>query len=111
MLVRDIYGKSYDLFGLDEDLIACSLGKATKSFYDGPTREEFAKKFKQEDLVRSILIMICYDISQIATLHAQIHGIKKLYFGGYFIHNCRLSMKYLKHGLSYWSQVIYFLLI
>lgn len=105
MLVRDIYGKSYDLFGLDEDVIACSLGKATKSFYDGPTREEFAKKFKQEDLVRSILIMICYDVSQIATLYAQIHGIKRLYFGGYFIHNCRLSMKYLKHGLSYWSQV------
>ncbi|CAF0848455.1 unnamed protein product [Brachionus calyciflorus] len=104
MLVKDIYGGSYDLLGLNDDLIASSLGKTTRSSHESVSREEYLKKFKQEDLARSVLIMICYDISQIATLHARIHNIDRIYFGGYFIHNCRVNMKFLKHGISYWSQ-------
>ena len=30
MLVKDIYGGSYDLLGLGDDLIASSLGKTTR---------------------------------------------------------------------------------
>lgn len=105
MLVKDIYGGNYDLLGLNDELIASSLGKTSRSSHDHITREENLKRFKQEDIVKSILMMICYDISQIATLHARIHGIDRIYFGGYFIHNCRINMKFLKHGISYWSQV------
>lgn len=110
MLVKDIYGGGYDALGLNDDLIASSMGKATRSTLDHVfSREEHLKKFKQEDIIKSILMMICYDISQIATLHARLYDIKKVYFGGYFIHNCRITMKFLKHGISYWSQVgIYF---
>ena len=105
MLVKDIYGGNYDLLGLDEELIASSLGKTTRSAHERVgTREEYLSKFKQEDLVKSILVMICYDLSQIASLHARIHDVKKIYFGGYFIHNSLLTMKFLKHGISYWSQ-------
>lgn len=106
MLVKDIYGGNYDALGLDNDLIASSLGKTTRSPMDiACTRGDHLNKFKQEDLVRSILIMICYDITQLATLYARLHNIKKVIFGGYFISKNLLTMKFLKHGICYWSQV------
>jgi type II pantothenate kinase len=111
MLIKDIYGGNYDALGLNNELIASTLGKATRSEMDCQggagceTREQHLAKFKQEDLVKSILLMICYDVTQIASLHARIHGIKRVYFGGYFIRNCRLTMKFLKHGIQFWSQV------
>jgi pantothenate kinase len=106
MLVKDIYGGGYDRLGLNEDLIASSLGKTTKSSLDTSlSREEHLKKFKQEDLIKSVLIMICYELSQLASLHARLHNIKQVYFGGYFIRKNFLTMKFLNHGISYWSQV------
>ena len=106
MLVRDIYGGNYDSLGLDNDLIASSLGKTTRSQLDtNCSREEHLNKFKQEDIVKSILIMICYDLSQLASLHAKIQNVKKVIFGGYFISKNLLTMRFLKHGISYWSQV------
>ena len=111
MLVRDIYGGNYDSLGLDNDLIASSLGKTTRSQLDtNCSREEHLNKFKQEDLVKSILIMICYDLSQLASLHAKIQNVKKVIFGGYFISKNLLTMRFLKHGISYWSQVKFFIL-
>lgn len=108
-LVKDIYGGNYDLLGLDNDLIASSLGKTTRSTLDNTcSREEHLNKFKQEDLVRSILIMICYDLSQLASLHARLHNIKKVVFGGYFISKNLLTMKLLKHGICFWSKVVIF---
>ena len=105
MLVKDIYGGNYDALGLNDELIASSLGKTARSVHESfSTRENHLNKFKQEDLVKSILVMICYDLSQIASLHARIHNVKKIYFGGYFIHNSTLLMKFLKHGINYWSQ-------
>jgi pantothenate kinase len=106
MLVKDIYGGNYDKLGLNDDLIASSLGKTTRSSLDTTcSREEHLNKFKQEDLVKSILIMICYDLSQLASLHARLNNIKRVYFGGYFIRKNLLTMKFLKHGIEYWSQV------
>jgi pantothenate kinase len=105
MLVKDIYGGSYDLVGLGDDLIASSFGKTTRSSSEKCSREEHLAKFKQEDLAKSLLLMICYDVSQIASLQARIHNINKVYFGGSFIRNCSITMQFLRHGISYWSQV------
>ena len=105
MLIKDIYGGNYDTLGLNNEIIASTMGKTTRSELDhGCSREEHVKRFKQEDLVKSILLMICYDVTQIASLHARLHGIKRVYFGGYFIRNCRLTMKFLKYGIEFWSQ-------
>lgn len=106
MLVRDIYGCGYDEPDLESELIASSLCKTTRSSLDTScSRENHLSKFKQADVITSILVMICYDLSQIASLHARIHNISRVFFGGYFVHNCGITMKFLKHGISYWSQV------
>lgn len=107
MLVKDIYGGGCSQsLGLDDNLIASSLGKATRSALDSSrcSREEYLSKFNQEDLVKSILIMICYELSQLASLHARLHDVKRVYFGGYFIRKNFLTMKFLKHGINFWSK-------
>lgn len=108
MLIKDIYGGNYEALGLDNELIASSMGKVTRSELDGlgGSREEYLKKFKQEDLVKSILLMICYDVTHLASLYARLYNIKRVYFGGYFIRTVRLTMRFLKYGISFWSQVI-----
>ena len=95
------------MVGLKDDLIASSIGKATRSPLDQYlTREEYLNKFNQADLMKSVLLMICYDISQLASLYARLYNIEKVYFGGYFIRHSFSIMKFLQFGVSYWSQVL-----
>ena len=110
MLVKDIYGGNYEAFNLDGNLLASTLGKTTRSRFDlnDDNREQYLTKFKQEDLIKSILMMICYNLAQLSTLYASLNNIKKVLFGGYFINNNELIMKILVHGIKYWSSVINF---
>nr|KAG5701424.1 hypothetical protein BaRGS_032756 [Batillaria attramentaria] len=96
MLVRDIYGGAYNNMGLAADIIASSFGKATR--IDG-------ENFQKEDLVRSLLLCISNDIGQIAYLQARLHGLTKIYFGGYFIRGHPLTMHTIGFAINYWSKV------
>ncbi|WAR27475.1 PANK4-like protein [Mya arenaria] len=102
MLVKDIYGGAYPLIGLPADLIASSFGKAARSPRQGQATEE--NVFKEEDVARSLLLSISNDIGQIAYLHAQLHGLKKIYFGGYFIRGHPLTMHTITYAINYWSK-------
>ncbi|XP_048247858.1 4'-phosphopantetheine phosphatase-like [Haliotis rufescens] len=99
MLVKDIYGGAYTSIGLPGDIIASSFGKAARSPKDKNT-----KSFKEEDLARSLLLSISNDIGQIAYLHARIHNLKKIYFGGYFIRGHPMTMHTITFAINYWSK-------
>ncbi|KAG6801295.1 pantothenate kinase 4 [Apis mellifera caucasica] len=98
MLVKDIYGGDYSSQGLSGNLIAASFGKAT--FYNSDGQP----KYSEADLVRSLLITISNDIGQIASLHATMHNMNKVYFGGYFLRNHPLSMHTISCSIKYWSR-------
>jgi pantothenate kinase len=66
------------------------------------------ENFKKEDIVRSLLLCISNDIGQIAYLQAQQHGLKKIYFGGYFIRGHPLTMHTIGFAINYWSKVATF---
>lgn len=100
MLVKDIYGGSYSTIGLPGDVIASSFGKAAWSPRD--MTEE--RSFKEADIARSLLLSISNDIGQIACLHAKIHGLKKVYFGGYFIRGHPLTMHTITYAINFWSK-------
>ncbi|KAH3813869.1 4'-phosphopantetheine phosphatase-like isoform X2 [Dreissena polymorpha] len=106
MLVKDIYGGAYSLIGLPADLIASSFGKAARSPRKSSHNniEETQTQFKEEDLARSLLLSISNDIGQIAYLHARLHGLKKIYFGGYFIRGHPLTMHTITYAINYWSK-------
>lgn len=62
------------------------------------------ENFRKEDLVRSLLLCISNDIGQIAYLQARLHGLTKIYFGGYFIRGHPLTMHTIGFAINYWSK-------
>lgn len=101
MLVRDIYGGAYDALKLPGDLTASSFGKTVRSPRDD---QDSATKFAEADIAKSLLHLICNDIGQIASLYAKLNGLKRLYFGGYFIRGNPVTMHSISYGINYWSK-------
>ncbi|ORX82130.1 fumble-domain-containing protein [Anaeromyces robustus] len=98
MLVGDIYGEDYSKIGLKSSTIASSCGKIFKK------KPEERKEFKEEDISRSLLYMISNNLSQIAYLMAQLHQVKRIYFGGCFIRGHPVIMNSLSFGIRFWSK-------
>jgi type II pantothenate kinase len=106
LLVGDIYGQAYNKIGLKSTHIASSFGKvykmkraAERDAEDGCNgdlkhREEAehvegaselphpAAGFRSEDISRSLLYAVSNNIGQLAYLHAEKHGLPRIYFGG-----------------------------
>ncbi|XP_005102785.1 4'-phosphopantetheine phosphatase [Aplysia californica] len=99
MLVKDIYGGNYGAIGLGADVIASSFGKAARS-----PRDTSVQQFKKEDVARSLLLCISNDIGQIAYLQAKLHGVKKIYFGGFFIRGHPFTMHTMTFAINFWSK-------
>ncbi|KAK3737322.1 hypothetical protein RRG08_067387 [Elysia crispata] len=99
MLVKDIYGGNYGEIGLRADVIASSFGKAARC-----ARDTSVPEFNKEDVVRSLLLCISNDIGQIAYLQARLHGVKKIYFGGFFIRGHPFTMHTMTFAINYWSK-------
>lgn len=110
LLVGDIYGKSYDKIGLKSNNIASSMGKVFKEVIDSEdksrklSREERLEKFNQNDIARSLLYAVSYNIGQIAYLQAQRYNLKKIYFAGSYIRNHFQTIRTLSFAIDFWSQ-------
>lgn len=101
MLVKDIYGGDYRVLGLPGDLIASSFGKAIHSSKDPDFN---AVRFSEEDIARSLLFTVSNDIGQISCLYAMLHGLNRIYFGGYFLRGHPLSMHTVSYAINFWGQ-------
>lgn len=125
MLVGDIYGSDYSKVGLPANTIASrfakkkkrkrekkinliilhllilehSVGKTIRKGQDGKTQD-----FKSEDIARSLLFMISNNIGQIAYLNALRFGIKRIYFGGFFIRDHPITMGCISYAINFWSS-------
>lgn len=44
------------------------------------------------------------NIGQIAYLNAQQHGLKRIYFGGFFIRGHPITMNTLSYAIDFWSN-------
>lgn len=126
MLVGDIYGEGYGKIGLKKETIASSFGKVYKKKReaereaedggglangDGAHADDAApedtqgegRSFRPEDVSRSLLYAVSYNIGQIAYLQSRHHGLNHLYFGGSFIRGHRQTMNTLSYAIEYWS--------
>ncbi|CCW62448.1 unnamed protein product [Phytomonas sp. EM1] len=56
------------------------------------------------DIVRSLLNMISGNVTQLAYLHAKIHGVKNIFFAGGFVRNNHLVCSLISATLLYWSS-------
>jgi len=100
MLVKDIYGGDYAIMGLPGDVPASSFGKAARTSRE----DKKGSLFESSDIVKSLLHMICNDIGQISSLYAQLHGLKRIFFGGYFIRGHPLTMYSISFAVNYFSK-------
>ena len=98
MLVGDIYGgRDYAKVGLSSTTIASSFGRVVM---DGGSLTDYNKA----DITLSLLRMISYNISHIATMTAVKHDLKRIYFGGYFIRGHAYTMNTISFAVDYWSK-------
>lgn len=112
MLVSDIYGSSEALnsLGLKSNTIASSFGKvfrkedSREGESSGGGRERRKKKFKQEDMCKSLLYAISNNIGQIAYMNAEKFGLDRIYFGGCFIRGHQATIATLSYAIRFWSK-------
>lgn len=131
MLVGDIYGTDYNKIGLKSSSIASSFAKVFQNRKSVPTnlqdettpimsREQSLdnikthtstediqnrnKKFRNEDISKSLLFAISNNIGQIAYLQAKIHNVQNIYFGGSYIRGHLTTMNTLSYAIDFWSE-------
>lgn len=99
LLVGDIYGADYSKVGLPATTTASSFGKVLYK-----DKKLAPSDVKAADIAISLLRMISNNIGQIAYLTAVQHGLKRIYFGGFFIRNHPDTMSKISFAINYWSQ-------
>ncbi|PWZ01273.1 fumble-domain-containing protein [Testicularia cyperi] len=108
MLVGDIYGSvGYNSIGLKSSTIASSFGKVFRKDPKSPyprTSEERRKKFKPEDICKSLLYAISNNIGQIAYMNAEKYNLDRIYFGGCFIRGHQATISTLSYAIRFWSK-------
>ncbi|KAF5741074.1 putative Pantothenate kinase [Tripterygium wilfordii] len=98
MLVGDIYGGTdYSKIGLSATAIASSFGKAISN-------DKELEDYKPEDIARSLLRMISNNIGQISYLNALRFGLRRIFFGGFFIRGQAYTMDTISVAVKYWSK-------
>ncbi|KAJ4960343.1 hypothetical protein NE237_020253 [Protea cynaroides] len=98
MLVGDIYGgMDYAKIGLSASTIASSFGKPV-------AENKELEDYRPEDISLSLLRMISYNIGQISYLNALRFGIKRIFFGGFFIRGHAYTMDTISFAVRFWSK-------
>lgn len=80
LMVADIYGGSASNINLQGDVIASSFGKINDLIHLNKIEQLkyiFDLYFRKEDIAKSLLLMVCFHISQLAFLVSKETGIKK----------------------------------
>lgn len=78
-----------------EDILAVSLGKLTLH----PSEE-----FKREDIAKSIINMVAYNIGNVAYLSGKLESLNRIYFTGNFIRGYDYIMDRISFSVKYWSK-------
>lgn len=98
MLVGDIYGgMDYQNIGLSATTIASSFGKVVME------GKELADMNKA-DIALALLRMISYNIGHLGVMNAISEGVKRVYFGGFFIRGHPFTMETISFAVNFWSQ-------
>lgn len=84
-----------DIDKLRESTLAVSLGKLAL---------DEKEKFKREDIGKSIVHMVAYNIGHVAYLAGKLEGIQQVCFVGNFIRGYEYTMDRISFAVNYWSE-------
>lgn len=97
MLVKDIYGGSYDGMNLKGSMVASSFGKLVM-------KENPREGVYEADIAIALLMMITNNIGQVAYMNARLHGCSKIFFVGSFLRHNPISCRRLAFAIDFWSK-------
>uniref|UniRef100_A0A9I9CE58 Pantothenate kinase 2 n=1 Tax=Cucumis melo TaxID=3656 RepID=A0A9I9CE58_CUCME len=97
LLVNIGSGVSMIKIGLSASTIASSFGKTIS------VNKEL-EDYRPEDISLSLLRMISYNIGQISYLNALRFGLKRIFFGGFFIRGHAYTMDTISFAVHFWSK-------
>lgn len=100
LLVRDIFGGAAEDFGLKAKLLASSFGKVNELYLPDASQ----RKFANADCVKSLMVMICFTVSQLATLVAKQEGLQHICYLGKLTRRGSYAAEYLQYATDYWDK-------
>lgn len=88
------------------ELPEVSINTSTSSSSDdaGNAPTATPEAFKNADIVKSLLFMICNNIGQVAFLNAKLHQVKRVYFAGGFLQRNPYIWSTLSFAIKFWSK-------
>jgi len=103
MLVSDIYGTGDDRSGLKlpGDLTASFFAKNIAAADEADPREHVT----DDDICKSLVVMIAQNVAQIAHLNARIHGARRVFFTGNFLRHNDLALRTIVYTMQRWKQL------
>lgn len=108
LLVSDVYGNSNALnaFGLKSSTIASSFGKVFRKGNQVKSGGAAGRKkrFRPEDICKSLLYAVSNNIGQIAHMTAEKYDLDRIYFGGCFIRGHQATISTLSYAIRFWSK-------
>jgi len=93
MTVGDIYGRGYDQMGLPHNLIASSCAKL---------REKRADEADPASIAKSLLILFCFNMTQISYMQAVVEGIDRIAVVGDAMHTTYAN-ELAQYCIDFWS--------
>ncbi|KAK7197447.1 pantothenate kinase subunit [Novymonas esmeraldas] len=99
-------GSSTDHFADDDatgEILSPIASKAPVMPPQLPTRNG-TKAASAIDIVRSLLHMIAGNITQLAYLHARLHGVQNIFFAGGFVRDNPMIWSLISGTMNYWSS-------
>ncbi|KPA85566.1 putative Pantothenate kinase subunit [Leptomonas pyrrhocoris] len=78
--------------------------KAAASDFMSPVVRNGTRAASAIDIVRSMLNMIASNVTQLAYLHAKVHGVKNIFFAGGFVRDNPMLWSLISSAMKYWSS-------
>ncbi|EGR28327.1 pantothenate kinase, putative [Ichthyophthirius multifiliis] len=97
LYVSDIFGQSNAPKDIHGDALCVSMGKMTQKLKEG-------QDVNKQDIVKSLLLMTSFNLSQIAFNQAKLEGIQNIIFAGNFVRNHPDTMDCIDHAIDYFNQ-------
>lgn len=95
--VGDLFGDSTSTSRFPQDTLACSFGR----LYTTGHGKSLPTCVSKTDVARSAVRMVSFNLGYLATLVAEVHGVKHIYFSGKYIHDHDFTIKTITQATAF----------
>ncbi|CRG95720.1 pantothenate kinase, putative [Plasmodium gallinaceum] len=97
--VKNLRGDTSGSSCLSDQALASSFGFIYNIYKN---RKNYKNKEFNQDIAKSLILMVSYNIGYLIYLLAKIHNVKRIFFSGKYISNCEYIMESLTYGVYYY---------